>query len=221
MANSTANETSVPSRERTVPGSVNITPFTDWPATATSESVDANKIAQEVIGRFNDAVSKNDHSSVAGLFLGNNSFWRDHLALTWGLRTLQGRDKILEYLKSSTSPLTRIDIDSSAAHKAPHIGPIDAWGDVKGIQFFVKFETAVGRGEGFASLAEHNGAWKIFMISTVLKELKGYEEPTGKRRAKGVEHGGNPDRRNWLETREKEKNFEGVEPTVLIIGKPF
>jgi hypothetical protein len=177
------------------------------------------QVSQGFIAAFNEALSKKDNAGVANLFLKENGFWKDHLALNWELRTLQGQEKILEYLKRCKTPLTRIEIDASAAHKAPKFGPIDAWGDVKGIRCFVRFETEIGRGEGVLSLAQEVGGWKIFILSTVLKELKGHEEPTGKRRTKGVQHGGNPERKNWRETREAEVEFEGTEPRVLIIGK--
>jgi hypothetical protein len=208
----------IPSRERVEPGSVNITPFTAFPPTVTSEDVDASKIAQDLVCTFNDALSKKDFSSVAKLFLKDNGFWKDHLALNWELRTLQGQDKILNYLKNSKNSITKLEIDGSASHKAPKIDNIDAWGDVKGVQCFVRFETEIGRGQGVLSLAEEKGVWKIFVLSTVLKELKGHEEPVGHRRTKGVQHGGNPGRKNWRETREAEANFEGTEPRVLIIG---
>lgn len=217
----TENETnkSVPSHQRVEPGSVNIPPFTNFPSTSTSESVDGAKTAQNVIDSFNDALSQRDYTRVADLFISDNGFWRDHLALTWELRTLQGRDQIIDYLGSSTMPITRVEIDTSSASRSAHFGPIDAWGDVKGIGFFIQFETDIGRGEGVVRLAEENGSWRIFTLSTVLTELKGYEEPTKKRRTKGVQHGGNPDRKNWQETREAEANFDHTEPRVLIIGE--
>ncbi|KAF2268678.1 FAD/NAD(P)-binding domain-containing protein [Lojkania enalia] len=206
-----------PSSQRVEPGSVNI-PLAEFPASSQSTSVDTAKVANDIIKKFNEALSKKDYSGLSTLFLEDNSWLRDHLALTWELHTVKGRDNILQFLKSSTVPLTKLEIDTSAAFRGPKFGPIDAWGDVKGIQFYTKFETGVGRGKGLIKLAEEGGQWKIFTIFTTLQELKGFEEPTGHRRAKGVQHGGNPDRKNWKETREAEANFEGSDPKVLIIG---
>lgn len=214
-----ASEVELPSRDRTVPGSVNITPFEKWPRSSTFENADATIIAEGVVARFNEATSKKDWAGVADLFLADNSFWRDHLVLTWNLRTLEGRERIQDYLSLATNPIIGLQLSTTATYRAPHHSPIDAWGDVKGIVFFVEFETTIGRGEGVVNLAEKDGSWKIFIMSTVLKELKGYEEPTGVRRPMGVKHGQNPDRKNWKETREKEMNFEGTEPKVLIVGK--
>ncbi|KAF2277372.1 FAD/NAD(P)-binding domain-containing protein [Westerdykella ornata] len=209
----------VPSKDRVEPGSVNIPPFTNFPtATSNPDTIDATRVAEDLIRTFNTALEGKNYTTISDLFLEDNGFWRDHLALTWELRTLQGRGKILECLKSSKHPLTRIEINTSAAHNKPHVEPIDASDDVNGVQFFIQFETDIGRGEGVVRLAEDNGNWRIFTLFTVLKELKGFEEPVGKRRTKGVQHGGNPDRKNWKETRDAEANFEGKDPTVLIIG---
>lgn len=211
---------SVPSRERVEPGSVNITPLAkeSFPATSKSESVEADKVSGAVISAVNDALSKKDYLTVASLFLKDNSFWRDHLSATWELRTIQGSDKIYSYLKSSATPLTKVEIDTSEKNRVPTFGQIDGWGDVKGIQFYITFETDIGRGRGMVRLAEDHGVWKIFTLSTTLSELKGFEEPTGKRRTKGVKHGGNPERKNWRETRDAEGEFTDSDPTVLIIG---
>lgn len=215
MASST-----VPSRDRVEPGSVNVPPLAEWPATSTSESADPKQVAQTVVNTFEDALHVKDHSKIVNLFLQKDSFWRDHLALSWDLRTLQGRDKIHSYLRSSATPLTKVEIDFSSTFRAPRFSPIDAlWGDVKGILFFIRFETKIGRGQGYITLAEKNGEWKIFTVSTVLTELKGFEEPVNGRRTKGVQHGGNPDRKNWRETREVQDEFLDQDPAVLIIGE--
>ncbi|KAF2107969.1 hypothetical protein BDV96DRAFT_531419 [Lophiotrema nucula] len=217
MANTALTNGSVPSRERIEPGSVNI-PLGDFPATATSTSVDASQVAQDLISNLNDALANQYFSAVTDLFLDENSYWRDHLALSWDLRTLKGRKSIWEYLQGSKTPVTKIEVDASAANRAPAVGPIDAYGDVQGIQFYITFETEIGRGRGTVRLAEADGEWKIFTLATHLGELKGFEESVGKRRTKGVQHGGNPDRKNWRETREADAEFEGSEPKVLILG---
>lgn len=208
----------VPSRSRVEPGSVNI-PLGEYPATtATRSSVYAKTISEEVIYTLNSALSQRDYITLASVFLPDNSYWRDHLALTWDLHTVKGPGNIAEYVKASSTPITRVEIDSSSGFREPDFKPIDAWGDVTGIQFFITFETKVGRGRGVVSLAWQEAEWHIFTISTVLTELKGFEEPTGKKRTRGVEHGGNPERKNWRETREADTEFEGSEPRVLIIG---
>jgi cation diffusion facilitator CzcD-associated flavoprotein CzcO len=212
-----AHDGGEPSSQRVEPGSVNIS-VGEYPTTSTNSSVDAPKVVQNIVASVSDAVSRKDSEGIAKLFLKDKSYWRDHLGLGWDLRTLKGSDQISEYVSATKTKLEKIDIDASAPHKAPRYGPIDAWGDVNGITSFITFETELGRGQGVLALAEENGEWKIFTLYTLLTELKGFEEPTHRRRTQGVKHGGDPTRKNWKERREAESNLEDVEPKVLIIG---
>jgi len=208
-------DAAIPSSERPELGSVNI-PLGQYPATSTNTSVDANHVASDIVRRLNDALSSGDNRAAASLFLKDKSYWRDHLALTWELRTIKGNRNIEQYLDSTIIRLTKIEISKSSEFRSPKFGPIDAWGDVNGISFFIAFETEIGRGEGNIYLAEDDGQWKVFTISTLLQELKGHEELTHHRRAKGVKHGGDPARKNWRELREAEQ--EEIDPKALIIG---
>ncbi|KAF1937599.1 FAD/NAD(P)-binding domain-containing protein [Clathrospora elynae] len=208
-------DASIPSKERPEAGSVNI-PLGEYPETSKIESIDAHKVASDIIGQFNDALIKKDHATIANLFFTDNSYWRDHLALNWDLRTVKGSNYVKQYLDSSTVGLRDIEVDKSSEFRAPSFGPVDGWGDVSGITFFISFETNVGRGEGVMNLAEDNGQWKVFTLYTLLKELKGHEEPLSHRRTRGVKHGGDPARKTWQERRDAEK--EGIDPKVLILG---
>ncbi|KAF1966056.1 FAD/NAD(P)-binding domain-containing protein [Bimuria novae-zelandiae CBS 107.79] len=212
-----AHEGNGPSASRVEPGSVNI-PLGTFPATSTSSNVNAAKVAQDALTGLAEALSGQNEAAIARLFLADNSYWRDHLVFTWQLRTLKGADKISKFVASSKTLPTKLDIDTSEPHRQPKFGPIDGAGEVNGVSSYFSFETPISRGRGLVTLAEDNGTWKIFTIFTSLTELKGYEEPTAYRRTKGVQHGGDPNRKNWRERREAESNFEGIEPKVLIIG---
>jgi len=218
VATQTAPGEILASSQRCEPGSVNI-PVGKWPATADDTSVDANGIATKVVNEFNQALEKKDYKAVANLFV-EDGYWRDHLALSWDLRTLKGREKIASFLNEGCR-LTKIEIDTTSDLRAPQVAPLDGTGDVKGIQFFVNFTTEIGAGQGVARLAERDGQWKVWTLFTSLRELAGHEEPTNHRRTKGVEHGGKPDRKNWLERRKADADFEDSDPAVLIIGMVF
>ncbi|KAF2199301.1 FAD/NAD(P)-binding domain-containing protein [Delitschia confertaspora ATCC 74209] len=205
----------IPSHERVEPGSVNI-PMGKFPPTATMKDIDAAKVAEDIITPFDKALSENNYDSLANLFL-ENSYFRDHLALSWDLRTLKGRDRILEYLKSSSS-LKKVELDKSTAFRSPAVADIDACGEVKGVQFFITFETELGKGSGAVRLAETDGQWKIFTFFITLEGLKSHPEPRYHKRTKGVQHEGNPDRKSWKEKREAESELQEKDPVVLIIG---
>jgi hypothetical protein len=152
--------------------------------------------------------------------------WRASVANGWGVvDCLRNPDKIQTFLKQQPHGcrLQKLTVDDSAEHRKPTIAPVDFNGNVKGIKSFLKVETDVGRGRGVLTLCPDpvDGQWKAFILFTALQELKGHEEAVGDRRPAGVQHGGNPGRKNWSDRRVDEKNFEdGAEPTVFIIGKP-
>jgi putative flavoprotein involved in K+ transport len=60
-------------------------------------------------------------------------------------------------------------------------------------------------------------AWTLL---TTLQELKGFEEKKGERRAKGVEHGNYPGRKNWLERKTEADALLGSvkQPYVVVVG---
>lgn len=203
------------SKERCVPGSINI-PVAIWPPTATTISANPETVAAKVVNDFNSALGSGDTKGIAELFL-KDGYWRDHLAVKWDLHTHQGQDNIAAFLADGC-PLTKIEVDKSAAFRSPQYGAFDGLGTVRGIQFFVTFTSETGSGQGVARLAEKNGQWKIFTLFTALTQIAGHEETLGHRRAKGVEHGGKIDRKNWQDRRIADTNFENSEPTVLIVG---
>ena len=218
-------EHAVQTHMRPVDGPVNI-PLAPFPGAEKSQHpVDPDRTASDIVQAFNQALDKRNFPGIANLFL-KDGFWRDHLALSWQLRTVQGTDGIVQFLSSCSESrdglrLKKISIDRSSSVRAPTVCPIDPAGEVQGIQFFFSVETSLGSGVGVARLVPQNGSWKIFTFYTALQELKGHEELTYHRRVKGVEHGGHAGRKNWAEQRTADCNYEnGKEPTVLIIGKP-
>lgn len=203
------------SRDRIEPGSYN-TPLGQFPKTCSSTDINPNKVAAGLISQFNNALSAKDYQAVSNLFL-ENGYWRDHLCLSWDFRTLKGTDNISNFL-SKNHRLTSLEIDRSSAFRAPHVGPIDAFGEVTGVEFFANLTTELGRGRAVARLAEVDGTWRFSTLFTSLEELKGHEESVNHRRPKGVEHGEQKTRKNWLEQRIDDINFVGKNPAVIVIG---
>ena len=211
--------TKVPaSFERCEPGSVNI-PVHKFQGSG-SQHDNPESIADETIKAFNDALAKEDVIAVANLFL-DDSYWRDHLALSWDFHTLIGKAKVQDFLQQNECALKSIEADKSSDFRKSHVGNFDGVGEVKGIEFFFNFKTKSGSGRGTCRLSEASaGKWLIFSMFTSLESLTGHEEAVFGRRPQGVEHGGKPDRKNWLERRQAEANYdEGREPTVIILGE--
>ena len=148
---------------------------------------------------FSVAMETNDLSAIAALF-SPAALWRDILAISWDLVTVEGRDAITEMMRQM-QPQVKLRSVVTSAEPAATEGRIS-------------FETAIGRGEGYVRL--EGGACAT--ILTVLQALTGHEEAIGRHRTSGVvADGGN---RNWLERRRHSASAMGrnVQPYVIVIG---
>ncbi|KAL4893828.1 hypothetical protein BDV59DRAFT_24392 [Aspergillus ambiguus] len=207
----------IPSKDRIEPGSFNV-PVGSFPPTCSSTSVDADQVASAILDQLNAAAAKQDYHALSQLFL-DDGFWRDHLAISFDFHTIKGRQNIAAFLQEHHPAPFQLTLDRSSPLRAPHVGPIDAFGDVTGIEFFVTVTAQVGSGKGIVRLAEPRpGDWRIFTVFTSLQELKDVAENVSHRRPLGAQHGAQQDRRNWQDRRAADANFDGQEPPVLIIG---
>ncbi|KAH6676789.1 hypothetical protein B0J14DRAFT_360773 [Halenospora varia] len=210
------NPVEVPSANRCEPGSFPLA-IAKLPE-ITSKPADPEQVVTQWIDTFNQVVSSSDYSRLSDLFL-EESFWRDQLCLAWDFHCPKGPQEISKLFKASKSGsrIKSLALDTSSSIRAPKASALA--GDVHTVQAFLTVETDVGNGAGVVRLVKDGSNWKVFTLFTFLKELKGYEESTGKRRPNGVEHGEHTSSLNWLDRRKAEENFEdGQEPTVLILG---
>jgi putative flavoprotein involved in K+ transport len=148
-----------------------------------------------------------DVARAAGMFA-TTSFWRDLVSFTWNLITVEGPAGVAEVVRSDAARGVAPVSFTLTAEPTEADGITEAW---------LTFETAVGRGTGHLRL---DAEGKAFTLLTTLDELKGHEEPRGERRPFGTEHGANPDRVTWKESREAEAAELGYtrQPEVVIIG---
>ena len=157
------------------------------------------------LAKFNDAIESADADALKALFA-KDSYWRDLIALTWNIKTMEGPDAIGEMaahcLRQTHARNFQIDGDASEAD-----GVTEAW---------LTFETDAARGVGHVRLIGDE-AWTLL---TTAQELKGHEEPKGSNRPRGVEHGANKDRETYAEARAREAAELGykTQPYVVIIG---
>lgn len=135
-------------------------------------------------------------------------FWRDFLAFTWNIKTVEGVATVREMLAQAlpqfdTPPTWTLDEAS-----------VQVDGDTLSAWF--RFETPVGRGQGHLRLRDGK-CWTFF---TALRELRGFEEKSGRHRKLGTAHHYGPGRRTWLEERQHEEAALGdtEQPYCLIIG---
>ena len=156
--------------------------------------------------RFDAALEQGDAAGAAELFA-EESYWRDLVAFTWNIKTVEGRAGIADMLAAHARARTAAWLARDRGAGTTADGVTDAW---------IEFETAVGRGKGHLRLIDGK-AWTLL---TALDELKGYEQGRGPRRPRGVNHGANPERQTWLEDRQREAEELGrtIQPYVVIVG---
>ena len=91
--------------------------------------------------------AENEFGAAATACFGTASFWRDLVAFSWNLHTVEGREGVASLLEANldrTDP-TGFALEEPATEDG---GVITAW--------FV-FETGVGRGRGLVRLREEDG----------------------------------------------------------------
>lgn len=162
---------------------------------------------QAMLDALNAALAAGDAQAAAALFA-EDSYWRDLVAVSWNLKTVEGPAGVADMLD----------------HQLPHTAPGgfaiqdgETPGEEDGvITSWITFETRAGRGWGLMRMKEG----RIWTLLTALQELKGFEEPRGPRRPMGAEHGARKNRATWKEARAAEEASLGydTQPYTVIIG---
>jgi len=167
--------------------------------------MNAQERATQWLAQFDAALQKGDSAAASAMF-SDECYWRDLLAFTWNLKTLESRDAIRHMLDGTLAQVrpSHWQLDGQATEAD---GITEAW---------FTFETAAARGKGLLRL-KGDKAWTLL---TTMVELKGFEEARGETRPKGVAHGPHKGRKTWKEEREEEARSLGYtrQPHVVIIG---
>ncbi len=155
------------------------------------------------LAEFAETLRTGSADDVAELFV-PGGFWRDFAAFTWDLRTLEGRDQIRAMIAAT-----------------PDASKADNWRIVAGPatkdrEGEIRFETAHGLGRGYVRI---DGGLCTTLL-TVIDDIKGHEEPRGRRRRHGAPEDARDPAANWKDLRDREERELGrdVQPYVLIVG---
>ena len=166
-----------------------------------------SQMITNVLESLESALKRGDTAAAVALFQ-PDCYWRDLVAFTWNIKTMEGRDQIAAMLDAQLGTIrpTRVRL-------AENDVPTEADGLV---QAWITLETEVARGNGFIRVKDG----LIWTLLTTMAELKGHEEPKGSKRPMGAEHGARTDRTSWKERREAEAQSLGREaqPYCLIVG---
>src|ERR1700704_5650891 len=178
---------------------------------------DISVAAENWLAQFESALAKPGDSLLKTLFH-PDSYWRDLLALSWNLQTINGADAIssaLTALAGRAAPTSfRLDPDRAAPRRVTRAG-------TNAIEALFKFETAQGRGSGILRLIPDAGdgnRLKAWTLLTALDELKGFEEQQGISRPRGQAYSRDFRGPNWLDLRKAAAQYAGHDPDVLVVG---
>ncbi|KWV53324.1 monooxygenase [Bradyrhizobium macuxiense] len=178
---------------------------------------DISVAADNWLVQFEDALASPDDVLLKPLFH-PDSHWRDVLALSWNIQTVNRGFAIIEELpahaRRSRPNCFRIDADRAAPRRVMRAG-------TQAIEAIFKFETAIGRGHGIVRLipdAADDNRLKAWTLLTALEELKGFEEQQGHTRPRGKAYSRDFRGPNWLDLRKASADYADRDPDVLVVG---
>ncbi len=173
--------------------------------------------ANDWLASFEQALADCDERRLGSLFQAE-CHWRDVLALTWHIRTVDCREAIAADLSSHARRVRpsgfRIDPSRTVPRHVMRAGR-------KALEAIFQFETAAGRGSGVLRLVTEDGeraTHKAWTLLTALDELKGFEEQLGRSRPKGASYSRDFRGPNWLDLRKADAEYRDRDPVVLVIG---
>jgi cation diffusion facilitator CzcD-associated flavoprotein CzcO len=178
---------------------------------------DVSIATENWLTQFESALATSDDTLLKTLFH-PESHWRDVLALSWNIQTINGAEAILSALNADAGRARpagfAIDPDRAAPRKVTRAG-------TSTIEAIFKFETAQGRGNGILRLVPEAGDGnrpKAWTLLTALDELKGFEEQVGTSRPRGQAYSRDFRGPNWLDLRKAAAEYADRDPAVLVIG---
>jgi cation diffusion facilitator CzcD-associated flavoprotein CzcO len=174
-------------------------------------------IAGQWLARFEQALAQSDASSLSSLFH-RDCHWRDLLALTRSIATVDGADAVLEQLQAHADRAKPTGFAIDRKRTAPRQVTRAGTGALEAI---FRFETCEGRGSGVLRLtpdATDAASFKAWTLLTALDELKGFEEQVGRSRPTGTSYSRDFRGPNWLDLRKSAVAYNGKDPAVLVVG---
>jgi len=157
------------------------------------------------LAEFEDHLASGDATGAVALFA-QRCFWRDMVAFTWNIRTIEGKQEIAQLLAATLARVRPRNFQIEGEARETEAG----------LEARLSFETSHCWGRGHVRLKD--GVCTTLL--TTASALKGYEEKAGHRRAMGVAHGAHRNRQSWLEALQEEQAALGStrQPYCVIVG---
>ncbi|HUS98450.1 MAG TPA: monooxygenase, partial [Hyphomicrobiaceae bacterium] len=166
----------------------------------------ATQVVADWLKQFEQALVAGDAAAAAEMFVADGGWpqghWRDVLAFTWTLDTMNGRTAIAGMLAKTMAEAGAHNFRLAEGRTPPRL--LKRVG-LTCIEALIEFETEIGKGHGALRLvpsAQEGGFARAWILMTCLEEIAGHEEKIEGRRpgseAFSRDFGGN----NWLDLRE-------------------
>jgi putative flavoprotein involved in K+ transport len=169
------------------------------------------------LARFEQALARGDSGAAASLFL-PDGHWRDLVAFTWHIMTMNGTGEIEAVLSQTQARTRAADFAPAPGRMAPrHVTRAGR----PAIEAIFAFRTATGPASGVLRLvADPAGgtAPKAWVLVTALDDIAGHEEAVGAHRPGGQAYSREFGGENWLDHRERARAFADRDPAVLVVG---
>ena len=171
--------------------------------------------AQRWLDAFGAALAAKDARAAAELFIADG-LWRDLLAFTWTIKTLQGRAAIETMLRD------RLAATQPARFQFPGKRTPPRWVSRASrdcIEAIFEFETAYGPCHGALRLvADTDGRLRAWTLNSNLQELRGHEEKFKHRNAKADNATRDFGAANWLDRLNAQRTYKDRDPAVIVVG---
>lgn len=180
-------------------------------------TLNLTEVTNAWLENFEAAINSKNAASAADLF-DENGQWRDLLAFTWHIQTMNGVDEIRDIIQQTVPTIAPHKFNVAGQRTPPRI--IDR-ADVDCIEAFIEFDTNSGPASGVLRLIPHSdgpNGLKAWVLMTTLEEIRGHEEAIEERRPSGENYSRSFGGDNWLDLRNKSRNYDDREPAVLIVG---
>jgi putative flavoprotein involved in K+ transport len=184
-------------------------------SSATTQSL--ARLVDRWLAQFEQALAAGDGARLKALFH-PDCYWRDVLALTWDITTVSGADAVVRALKACEHRRAPSAFKTDLARTPPRRVTRAA---TETIEAIFTFEAPDGRGDGVLRLIADTTAGasvKAWTLSTVLEELRGYEEQVGQARPRGESYSRDFHGPNWLDLRRAASAYADRDPAVLVVG---
>jgi len=157
------------------------------------------------LAQFERALATGDVDQILALFQ-TRSFWRDMVAFTWNIKTMEGPAEMRPLLSATLAHVRPVNFQLEGEARETD----------EGAEARFTFETSVSKGRGHLRLKEG----KCYTLLTTASALKGHEEKAGRLRPNGVAHGVHRKRKSWLDRKRQAEAELGFarQPYCVIVG---